>query len=58
MKYFFLSGTADAKSVKMPPRQVKRGRLKGAGLTVIGLPNKKKRCGPVAFLTEVADNSS
>ena len=28
--------------VKMPPKMLKRGRPKGAGLTVIGLPKAKK----------------
>ena len=37
--------------VKLPKKMVKRGRPKGAGLTVIGLPARKKRSvsGPVAF---------
>ena len=35
--------------IKMPPKQRKRGRPKGAGLTVVGLPNKKKRNGPIPF---------
>ena len=38
--------------VKMPPTMRKRGRPKGAGLTVIGLPKKKGKTtsGPTAFL--------
>lgn len=32
----------DLKSIKLPPKIRKRGRLKGASLTVIGLPQKKK----------------
>ena len=32
----------DISLVKMPPAMRKRGRPKGAGLTVIGLPAKKK----------------
>ena len=43
----------DLKSIKLPPKIRKRGRPKGAGLTVIGLP-QKKRCidsdHPVKFL--------
>ena len=31
----------DISLVKMPPIMRKRGRLKGTGLTVIGLPKKK-----------------
>ena len=35
----------------MPPKIRKRGQPKGVGLTVIGLPQKKKRTdGPVKFL--------
>lgn len=29
--------------INMPPRMLRRGRPKGADLTVIGLPSKKKR---------------
>ena len=34
----------------MPPRMLKRGRPKGAGLTVIGLPKKRKTTGAIPFL--------
>jgi hypothetical protein len=39
--------------VKMPPTMRKQGRLKGAGLTVIGLPKKKGKAvstRPTAFV--------
>ena len=39
--------------VKMPPKMRKRGRPKGAGLTVIGLPKKKGKTvstRPTAFV--------
>ena len=41
--------------VKMPPKMRKRGRPKGTGLTVIGLPNKKGQTtsGPTAFLLKL-----
>jgi len=32
----------DLKSINLPPKLKKRGRPKGADLTVIGLPRKKK----------------
>ena len=37
--------------LRLPRRQVKRGRPKGAGLTVIGLLNKKNKFakGPLAY---------
>ncbi|CAB3987681.1 Hypothetical predicted protein [Paramuricea clavata] len=34
----------------MPPRMLKRGRPKGAGLTVIGLPKKRKVTGAIPFI--------
>lgn len=34
----------------MPPRMLKRGRPKGAGLTVIGLPKKRETTGAIPFL--------
>lgn len=37
----------------MPPSLRKRGRPRGAGLTVIGLPKRQKRDGPVKFLTKL-----
>lgn len=36
-----MSTNDDLASIKMPPTMRKRGRPKGAGLTVIGLPKKK-----------------
>ena len=43
--------TFDLTSIKLTPKIRKRGRPKGAGLTVIGLPRKKKCTdGPVKFL--------
>jgi len=48
-----INDSPDLKSIKLPPKIRKRGRPKGAGLTVIGLP-KKKKCTdsdrPVNFL--------
>ena len=41
----------DLKSINLPPKLKKRGRPKGADLTVIGLPRKKKCNGkPLKFL--------
>ena len=37
-----INDSPDLKSVKLPPKIRKRGRPKGAALTVIGLPQKKK----------------
>ena len=37
-----INDSPDLKSIKLPPKIRKRGRPKGAGLTVIGLPKKKK----------------
>ncbi|KAK6167997.1 hypothetical protein SNE40_021909 [Patella caerulea] len=39
----------DISMVKMPPKQKKRGRPKGAGTTVIGLPLKKTKKSSKAF---------
>ena len=36
-------------SIKLPPKMEKRGRPKGSTKTVIGLPRKKLKVGPVAF---------
>ena len=37
--------------ISSPPKQKKRGRPKGSDLTVIGLPNKKRKGnGPVPFI--------
>ena len=36
--------------ITMPPRMLKRGRPKGAGLTVIGLPKKRKTTSAIPFL--------
>ena len=48
-----INDSLDLKSIKLPPKIRKRGRPKGAGLTVIWLP-KKKKCTdsdrPVKFL--------
>ena len=47
----FPAKTLDLTSIKLPPKIRKRGRPKGAGLTVIGLPRKRKYTdGPVKFL--------
>ena len=35
--------------IKVPPKMQKRGRPKGSTKTVIGLPRKKPKVGPVAF---------
>ena len=35
--------------IKLPPKMQKRGRLKGLTKTVVGLPRKKQKAGPVAF---------
>ena len=45
------SGSNSLHLIKFPSKQLKRGRPKGAGLTVIGIPSKKKkgRKGPIAF---------
>ena len=41
----------DLKSISLPPKLKKRGRPKGADLTVIGLPRKKKcNSKPLTFL--------
>lgn len=36
--------------ITMPPRMLKRGRPKGAGSTVIGLPKKRKTTSAIPFL--------
>lgn len=36
--------------IKMPPKMSKKGRPKGAGLTVIGLPKKRDVKQPSPFL--------
>ena len=40
-------------SMKMPPSMRKRGRPKGAELTVIDLPKRRKKDKPVKFLTKL-----
>ena len=41
---------ADLANIQLPPKVRKRGRPKGAALTVIGLPKKKGRmCKPQEF---------
>ena len=39
--------------MKMPPSMRKRGRPKGAGLTVIGTHKKRKQDKPVKFLVKL-----
>ena len=41
-------------SIKLPPKMQKRGHPKGSTKTVIGLPRKKPKVGPVAFEKYVA----
>ena len=36
--------------IKLPPKMLKRGRPKGAGQTVVGIPKKKKKIVPCAFI--------
>ena len=48
---FVVNDTHDLASIKLPPKNNKRGRPKGAGSTVIGLPRKKLcKDKPVNFL--------
>ena len=39
--------------IKMPPKLRKRGRPKGAEKTIIGLPKKRRRIGPVPFIKKI-----
>lgn len=47
-----LDQNENTSTIKMPPTMRKRGRPKGAGLTVIGLPKKKGKMSlkPSAFI--------
>ena len=36
--------------IKLPPKMLKRGRPKGAGQTVVGIPKRKKKIVPCAFI--------
>ena len=54
--YMLLLGVSDIENergihlVKMPPKMRKKGRPKGAGLTVIGLSRKAKNTKPSPFI--------
>ena len=50
-------GVKALKNLKMPPIVRKRGRLKGAELTVIGVRKRRKRDGPQKFLTQLPTES-
>ena len=41
--------TADMSKIQLPPKMRKRGRPKGSGKTVIGLPKKNRGYKPVPF---------
>jgi len=43
---------SDFRSIKLPPRMNDRGRPKGAGLTIVGLPKRRKKDGPVPFVSK------
>lgn len=50
----FISVLSDLSNLAMPPSMRRRGRPKGAELTVVGLLRKRKSsAGPVKFLTKL-----